>query len=180
MALENDPKRPPRNPITQWQVNLFIGSAHKTGELYGRPKQVAVDEAGKALAVPVYERALNVYQIKRIIAKRMKVEDGPGQMHTPYSISDRYLRELTSERLINDEWTPSGRNETWDGWVACEAARAIIQPDRAGLWAQTPEWAAALPRDARNIDQPKTISYYARLAALNRGDESEDDDGGAV
>src|SRR3546814_2136430 len=51
--------------------------------------------------------------------------------------------ELTAKRYLNDEWVPIRlRNETWDGWIACEVGRESLKPDREELWAdQLPEWA---------------------------------------
>src|SRR3546814_7762384 len=59
-----------------------------------------------------------------------------------------YAFELTAERYLNDEWVPIRlRNETWDGWIACEVGRESLKPDREELWAdQLPEWAVAKPR----------------------------------
>src|SRR3546814_12771822 len=59
-----------------------------------------------------------------------------------------YAFELTAERYLNDEWVPIRlRNETWDGWIACEVGRESLKPDREEIWAdQLPEWEAAKPR----------------------------------
>src|SRR3546814_14958538 len=59
-----------------------------------------------------------------------------------------YACERTAERYRNDEWVPIRlRNETWDGWIACEVGRESLKPDREELWAdQLPEWAVAKPR----------------------------------
>src|SRR3546814_20839535 len=59
-----------------------------------------------------------------------------------------YAFELTAERYLNDEWVPIRlRNETWDGWIACEVGCESLKPDREELWAdQLPEWAVAKPR----------------------------------
>lgn len=173
MTAEGNPKRPARRPVESYKVQLFIGAPvsgerAKKLELYGRPRPILVDDRGRQLAVQIYERMLNVFEIKKLIAARMKVEEGPGRMHLSMKMADRYVRELTSERLVNDEWIPTGRNETWDGWVACEAARALLQPDRPGLWVKTPEWAAAKPKGQHFVDGPKRLGYFDRLAELNR------------
>lgn len=172
-----DPKRPekmmaaglePRPPVDEYKVTLFVGSASIKSDVYGKPYPVMKDEAGKQTEIQVFERAINVHQIKRLIAKRMKIADpSPGRMHIPYDLSNRYVRELVAEKLIDDQWIASGRNETWDGWVACEAARYLCWPDRDGLWVVTPEWARARPlaeyRVAAGVENP-----YERLLALNR------------
>lgn len=151
-----------------WQIQLFQGAASKKAETYGRPRQVMVDDAGKALRVPVFERQPNVHDIKKIIMRRMKIgEPGPGAMHMPFRLSPRYVRELVSERLVNGEWVATGANETFDGWVACEAARAWIQPDRPGLWEQRPEWATPQSFDSIDTQARSPLSMFDRLAALN-------------
>lgn len=158
------------NRVESYRVLLFQGSAHKNGELYGRPKQVMHDDQGKQLAVPIFERMPNVHNIKRMIALRMKIENGPGRMHTPFQLNDRYIRELTSEHLVNGDWVPTGRNETWDGWVAAELARATLQPDRPGLWDVLPDWATPLRRGERiagEIAAPAE-SFYDRIHRYNQ------------
>lgn len=169
--------RAPGVRIEPWRIRLFQGSSSKKGETYGRPRQIMVDDRGKPLAVPVYEVMPNVHMIKRIIARRMKVEDPNegGRMHLPARLSPRYVKELTAERLINDDWIASGFNETWDGWVACELARAGLKPDRPELWAKgKPSWATAIPRGELLGGESKPIvSYYDRLAELNAPDPDE-------
>ncbi len=160
--------------IQPWQVTLFQGSASKSGELYGKPKQIVFDDRGRALATPIMERYPNVHDIKRLIAARMKIEvPGPGRMHMPATIAPRYFQELTAERFTNGEWIPiSQRNETWDGWVACELARAALQPDRPDLWSgEMPEWAVAKPR-GQGIDTvlDAPASVFDRLLATNADD----------
>jgi phage terminase large subunit GpA-like protein len=158
-----------------YRIQLVHGSRHKTGELYGKPSPpVLTDDRGRPLLVPIRERQPNVHDLKRLIARRMKIsEPGPGMMHMPDSISARYAQELTAERFQNGTWIPNGtkRNETWDGWVMCEVARALLQPDRPGLWDETPEWAMPRPR-GEGIDSMtlQPLSYFDRLAAANRGE----------
>jgi phage terminase large subunit GpA-like protein len=160
--------------IQSYKVLLMQGSASKVGEIYGVPKQVAKDDKGHKLRVEIYERYPNVHEIKRIIAKRMKIaEPGPGRMRLPAAISPRYFQELTAERLVNGDWVGSSRrNETWDAWVACEVARATLQPDRPELWKgpELPEWACPRPR-GQGIDSTASVpvSLFDRLAQLNDG-----------
>jgi phage terminase large subunit GpA-like protein len=162
--------------IEPWRIRLFQGSASKKGETYGRPRQIMLDDRGKALAVPVYEVTPNVHMIKRIIARRMKIEDPdkPGRMFLPARLAPRYVKELTAEKLINDEWIAQGFNETWDGWVACELARAGVAPDRADIdWRnKPPAWATPMPRGKILEGESKAkVGYYDRLAALNAPDD---------
>ena len=168
--------RPGRQPVEDWRVQLQRGSASKKQqEIYGVPRQVAKDEHGKALPTPVYERTVNVHAIKKIIARRMKLSEpgAPGRMHMPSNVGIGLYRELTAEKLVNDEWIARGRNETWDGWVACEAARHALRPDRPEInWEKPPIWARALPRSGapgiateNAAATPKT--YFDRLAEVN-------------
>lgn len=172
-----------QDPIPEWQVLLHAGSRHKTGELYGIPKQVMKDDRGRVMeSRGVWERYPNVHKIKRLIASRMQIQSpGPGFMHAPMNLRDHYFRELTAESLVNDEWLTKGRNETWDGWVACETARASLQPERQGLDFEKapPVWARPFrPGLDAGIDaEPrKLVSQYARLAALNADADGEDDE----
>lgn len=168
-----------------WQVNLFHGNAHKNAEPYGRATPLEFDENGKPYAMQIYQRALNVHKIKSVIALRMQVKDpaAPGRMFIPMETKPRYVKEMVAEKFINDAWTRTGANETWDGYVACEAARFYLDPNRKGLWDtkdpttgkfMRPIWATPVTRDAviatpAAMDAKKQSDYYERLAALNGG-----------
>lgn len=169
------------DPIDEWRIMPHRGSARKDVELYGTAKQVFRDDRGGNMVEPIWERRnVNVWKIKRMIARRMKVAvPGPGMMHAPQNMADRYFRELTSERLIAGEWIPSGRNETWDAWVACETARAALQPQRytPERWEKRPPvWArpfqpgveAGIDREPRSL-----VSLYSRLVDLNTGERED-------
>lgn len=172
-----NPGRRPKAAVPNWRIQLQRGAASKKNpEIFGTPKQVEKDDAGRALGNPVFERTVNVHSVKKIIARRMKIQEGPAAMHAPANLPDRFWRELTAERLVNDEWVATGRNETWDGWVAAEAARFTLRPDRPEIdWIEDrPVWARANPR-AETAGQPTEAlaatpqSYYDRLAKLNEG-----------
>lgn len=156
--------------IQPYQVQLFQGVDGKKVPTYGRPRPVEFDDAGKPLKIQIHERTLHVGDIKRIIMRRTKiVEPGPGKMHSPMRLAPRYIRELCSERLTNGLWIPSGANETLDGYVACEAARENLKPNRPGLWDTTPEWAKPRPLvDIIDTDTRNPLSMFDRLAELNR------------
>lgn len=160
--------------IAPYRVLLMQGGASKKGEIYGKPKPHEFDDRGQKLRIPIYERTPNVHELKRIIAVRMKIaEPGPGRMNLPAGTPARTVRELVSERLVNGDWVKMSRlNETWDGWVACEVARATLRPERAELWkdGNLPDWACPRPRGSTietMIEMP--ISIFDRLAALNNG-----------
>lgn len=170
--------------IDGYRVALVHGASSKKAPLYGKPVQVELDDAGKRRAVPVFERYPNVHELKRIIAKRMKIEEpGPGRMHMPASASDgqgmssRYARELVAERFRNGEWVKIYKdNETWDGWVMCEVARETLKPDRPELWTggELPEWADPRPR-GHGLDSEvvERVNPFDRLARLNEGISGE-------
>jgi phage terminase large subunit GpA-like protein len=156
--------------IESYRVQLMQGAAAKKAKLlYGKAEPILFDDKKKPLKVQIYERYPVVHEIKKIIMRRMKIgEPGPGAMHMPFRLSARYARELVSERLINEEWIKSGANETWDGWVACECARAWLAPDRPGLWDVTPDWAE--PRainDTIDTDPRNPLSIFDRLRQVN-------------
>lgn len=154
-----------------YQVLLMQGAASKKGELYPKAKPLLYDDQGRQLETQVFEKYPNVHELKRIIAKRMKIDTpGPGRINMPAAISPRYFQELTAERLVNGEWIASARrNETWDGFVACEVAREALKPDRPDLWSGTlPLWAEPKPRGQAGetvLDAP--VSVFDRLHQLN-------------
>lgn len=176
-----------RRVVGRWQVMLMQGSASKTGETYGKPKPVEFDDQGKQLLVPVHERYPNVHMVKKIIAGRMKIDTpGPGRMHIPaippvdgrmdnatfQKMMNLYVYELTAERFINDEWVPTRtRNETWDGWVACEVGREALKADRPELWeGKLPVWADPKPRGQElGTMVAKPSDVFDRLANFNKG-----------
>lgn len=175
------PHRYPGAPVPAWRIQLQRGAAStKNPEIYGVPKQIIKDDTGKQFGNPVFERTVNVHSIKKIIARRMKIPEGPAAMHAPANLPDRYWRELASERLVNDAWVASGRNETWDGWVAAEVARQTLRPDRPEIdWVNDrPVWAMPLPRGDEAGGPAEGIAatpanYFDRLAKLNE-DAAED------
>lgn len=164
--------------IESYRVMLMQGSQSKTSETYGKPKQVTHGDDGKPLAVAVYERYPNVTDVKKIIAKRMKIEEpGPGRMHLPVDVPTNIVSELTAENWIGGEWVQlRERNETWDAWVACDVARAALQPNRPELWQdengnpRSPVWATPKPRGQGLESVVSAPSFpFDRLAELNRG-----------
>ena len=185
VAKITDPARRGKAAVPSWRIQLQRGAASKRQpEIYGNSKQVLKDDGGRALAVPVFERTVNVHAIKKIIARRMKIPEGPGAMHGPANLADRYWRELTAEKLVNDEWVATGRNETWDGWVAAEVARYTLRPDRQEIdWVNDrPIWATPLRRGGapgaateQMAATPET--YYDRLAQLNKDVDGDFSDG---
>lgn len=184
--LVNDvPTRVRMQPVELYRVQLTKGDAHKTGDPIRPPRKMLKDDKGRELANQVYERTFNGHHYKLVLARRMKIaEPGPGRMHLPSNLPARYVRELTSETLVNGTWVPSGRNETWDGWVGSEVADELLKPDRPGIdWINDPPvWATPAPRgtadEPNGVVAPTPISRYDRLLqASGVSDNGELDDG---
>jgi phage terminase large subunit GpA-like protein len=170
--------------IDAYRIALVHGASKKTAPLYGKPVAVEIDDAGKQRTTKVYERYPNVHELKRIISRRMRIDEpGPGRMHYPNQtyegqpMTPRFLRELTAERFRNGAWVKLYKdNETWDAWVMCEVARETLKPDRPGLWddGEYPEWADPRPR-GQGIDSAPAdpVNPFERLARLNEGIDGE-------
>lgn len=172
-----------KGTIAPYRVALVHGASSKKAPLYGKPVQVEIDDAGRGRAVKVYERYPNVHEIKRIISRRMRIDEpGPGRMHYPNQtfdgggMSPRFAKELTAERFRNGDWVKIHKdNETWDAWVMCEVARETLKPDRPELWSDgLPEWAEPRPR-GQGIDSApvETVNPFDRLAQINQGIDGE-------
>lgn len=167
--------------IAPYRVQLVHGDSKKEtkGSIYGKPMPIEFDDQGKRRVIPIFERYPVVHQIKKIIARRMRIDEpGPGRMNLPANISKRFATELTSERLINGTWTKKYRfNETWDAWVMCEVARETLKPDRPELWNQPgllPEWADPRPRGEGIDSRPaEPVNPFDRLAQINDGASGE-------
>jgi phage terminase large subunit GpA-like protein len=171
-----------RNPVPAWRILLTKGAASKKSETYGKPRKLEYDDQGKPLPAAVWERTVNVHEIKGILALRMKIEvPGPGRMHMPIDVKDRIVRELCAEQFVNGEWIAVQRaNETWDGWVAAEVARETLQPERTPPidWQNAPPpWAKPFEiGKERGIDtssRPRP-GYWERLRKINRGAQTEE------
>jgi len=159
--------------IEGYKIVLVHGASSKKAPLYGKPVPVEIDDAGKQRKIQVFGRYPNVHELKRIIARRLRIaEPGPGRMHLPANISARYARELTAEQIVNGSWVRRGPNETWDAWVMCEVARETLKPDRPGMWDDRdnwPEWADPRPRDAIDSEPTDAVNPFDRLAQINQG-----------
>lgn len=167
------------NPVPLWRILLTKGATN-TKELYGKPRKVEYDDQGRALPAAVWERTVNVHELKGIVALRMRIEEpGPGRMHLPANVKDGQVRELCAEQFVNGAWTPvQRRNELWDGWVAGEVGRATLDPVREVPinWDNPPVWARPFEKgkeagiDASAKARP---SYWDRLRKINQGAQTE-------
>lgn len=170
------------DPIPDWRIALLKGNPHKTGELYGIPRQVMRDDRGKALPEdgraismlgPVWERTTLVFSLKKIVRKRQNVlTPGPGFMHAPQNLPEAKFREIVSEQLIGGEWVKDGDNELWDAYVGCEVVRASLNPEDPGInWLKPPRWARPFRPDIDpGIDAKPAgmVSPYARMVRVNQ------------
>ena len=161
--------------VPSWRVMLSKGDRHLMGDLYGKPNRVKEDDGGRPLAVPVVERIVNVSAMKRVMARRLDIpQPGPGFVHLPRDIEDRYVRELVSEIEINGEWIRRGANETWDTLIMCEVARFLLAPENRTIdWAgNRPLWATPFSPSQKRRDgdnKSKEGDLFDRLTRLNRG-----------
>jgi phage terminase large subunit GpA-like protein len=139
---------PDGRAIAPWKLALLKGDAHHKGEFMGPLRKITHDKAQREYPMPVYERTVNVFEVKKVIAYRRDeiLTPGPQKMHVPGDITDTQLRELIAEVLINDSWerTPGmgGRNELWDIWVGAEVCRQLLSPEDVKInWESPPIWA---------------------------------------
>lgn len=183
-ALEAQTGREPRPPVPLWRIRLVHGDGRPAGHPNKRVVKHLMDDKGKVLPNPVYERTINVHHYKLIMSRRMKIEEpGPGRVHLPNNLPARFVREATAERLVNDVWMRFGRNETWDGMVMAEAAKDLLAPDREDIdWVKDPPvWGTPLPRgESGSLEQPvapATKSRYERMLELAGKGGGDDDDG---
>lgn len=164
------------NIAPSWKILLTMGSPHNKGELLGNARVVDKDERGRQFDNPARERRVLTFELKKLIVHRMnQVPPGALTMHLPAGLEDRYWRELCSEALHGDKWIAKGRNETFDGYVACEVGRQeiMVLPDQQRL-----DWDKKLPPYARPkpmVDTnttggnvPPQQSRYDRYARLNK------------
>ncbi len=158
-----------------WRIMLSKGEKDMAGELYGRVNKIREDDGGRELAVVVNERIVNVSAIKRIMSRRLGIDQpGPGFIHLPQDVEDRHVKELVSETFTNGVWLRRGANETWDTLIMCEVARALLAPDSAEIdWIKNPPAFASpfIPsQKAKDGDTtPGEVDFFDRLSKLNRG-----------
>jgi phage terminase large subunit GpA-like protein len=161
-----------------WRIMLSKGDRHLQGELYGKVNQIKVDDAGRPLPVVVMERIVNVSAVKRVMARRLEIDEpGPGFIHLPGDVEDRFIRELVSETFVNGQWIASGRNETWDTIIMCEVARMLLAPENANIdWIGNPPSFAVpfipSPKDKVGDTKPDERNFFDRLSDLNKGKDT--------
>jgi len=155
-----------------WQVSLQMGDAWKKNEFVGPYRQIT-HVGGRELPVPIGERTINVFELKKILADRMQIEaPGPLRMHLPGDVTDSQIRELISETLINGQWIRKGKNELWDIWVGCEVVRRLLDPEDNRIdWSNPPPWARPfmpVQDKAEAAKQKAEAGFYERFRQFNR------------
>lgn len=161
--------------VPTWRLSLQKGDAHHKGEFIGPVRRITHDKAEREYPVPVLERTVNVFEIKKLIAYRRDeiLEPGPLRMHLPGDVTDAQIRELVAETLVNDEWIARGRNELWDIWVGCEVLRQLLNPEDSKIdWTNPPVWARPfIPSrigDQGGMAPPQQDDLLERLRQFNR------------
>lgn len=161
--------------VEPWRLMLSKGDAHLKGALYGHVNKIKEDKGGRELPVPVLERVVNVSEVKRVLAKRYAIESpGPGFIHIPKDLEDRYIKELVSETFVNGLWYRQGANETWDTLIMAEVGRALLAPESAKIdWVNDPPSFAVpfIPSspDANEDDNARQErDFFSRLRDVNR------------
>lgn len=159
------------NPIPTWRISLQMGDAHTKGAFVGPVREIKTDKAGRPLPVSVYERTINVTEVKKLIANRMEIEvPGPLRMHMPEDTTDRMVREMTSETYINQAWIQQGPNELWDIWVGCEVVRRLLAPENNTIdWNNPPFWARPFEpsQTAGQTGNAPPSDFFSRLKQFN-------------
>lgn len=164
------------------RVHLIKGAKSPNApELPVSSREVNRDQQGKPIAPTVKEWDLGVHRLKMLSVERLAVTDmGPGQCHFAQGLDQSALDEFTGEVLIDGGWDRRGPNESLDLFGYAEAARQIVQPDRADIrWdTRPPVWATPVPIAPAEPELTTTTRHPAapgapttalqRMAAMNR------------
>lgn len=170
------------------RVRCIKGSTSATATpLPPSPTKVSKDNEGKPVEPVITLHVLGVHTLKEDALADLAIEDhSPGQCYFAEDTPDRAFEEMFNEVLIEGKWVRNGPNETLDLYGYTEAARLMLQPDRASIvWSKPesrPVWARpvsltvtepedetespAVPRQA--LTAPPKKSIIDRFGALNR------------
>lgn len=134
------------------------------------------DTKGRALKDGLKFYVLGVNELKQTIVNRMgRVLPGPGYIHTPIDMPDRYYKEMVAEQKEAGEWVRRGANETFDLMVYCAAGYLLIQPWHVD-WNDTrrlPSWAEPISLIDAAADGPSLRSPDAPVDPVSE-DRSPD------
>lgn len=136
------------------RVRLIKGEGRKPGSKIARVREAYPDtsriksrKSGTRGDVPIL--ILNTNELKDLVNNDLSRNDkGPGYVHIPNWIEDKYLSELVAESRGPKGWTcKSGvRNETWDLLVYGRAI-CIYRGAEAINWQSPPRWASNLDKN---------------------------------
>lgn len=125
--------------VADWGITLVKGAALASAPVW-KPPRLETDKRGrfKAGTVPIYD--VGVSRLKDTVANRLRRRDaGPGYVHLPRGLEDRYVDELVAERKDGNAWVRKGANETWDLLVYATFAAQRMRAHRVN-WASPPTW----------------------------------------
>jgi phage terminase large subunit GpA-like protein len=95
---------------------------------------ISKDNEGKAIEPHVGLWVLGVHKLKEEVLGDLAIDDrAPGQVFFPRNFPDKAYEELFNEVLVDKAWVRNGPNETLDLMGYAEAARLMLQPDRATI-----------------------------------------------
>lgn len=164
-----------------YRLMLIKGGTAKKAPEIGPAREINKDAEGRKLNPPVKEYTLNVDKLKMLSIERLATDDGgPGQVHYADKLPKSAFDELCGEQLIDGVFHRRGANETLDLFGYAEAARILLQPERADIrWyddergpARRPVWARPVriaSADEDEVPKPtKRRKSMSKLAELNR------------
>lgn len=143
-----------------------------------------VDANGKKIDPPISVWNVGSWKLKYDVVETLAITDGsPGQWFFPVNFPTRAYDEFFNEVLVEDVWVRSGPNESLDLGGYGEAARQMLDPDRANRdWtdpSKFPVWARPIrlvsdePEDADDArpaaPKPAKRSIFDRFDQLNNG-----------
>lgn len=104
-----------------------------------------------------------------------RTEPGPGYMHFPDWLSDRWFDELEAEvRTPGGSWKKvRKRNEAWDLCVAARVAKLLLKVDKI-RWDSPPPWAAPLAQNSERMTRDERREMQGNpIVALAPQDPAE-------
>ena len=145
-------RRMDRKRWATWRrVRCIKGATSPKAEpLPPSPTKISRDSEGKPVDPVVTLHLLGVHRLKEEAVSDLAIDDhGPGHCYFAGNTPDRTYDELFNEVQIDGKWVRNGPQETLDLYGYTEAARLMLQPDRAGIkWddpTARPIWARPVP-----------------------------------
>lgn len=166
-------RRMDRRRWATWRrVRCIKGATSPKAEpLPPSPTKISRDSEGKPVDPVVTLHLLGVHRLKEEVVSDLAIDDhGPGHCYFAGNTPDRTYDELFNEVPIDGKWVRNGPQETLDLYGYTEAARLMLQPDRADRkWSQAqmppgkiwtvehlPPWARPIPLFSEGGDPAAT------------------------